>query len=66
MSENRDYFMKISVTITTCYQIGIETWRNVNTTMVFEETTTVKEINDWLKSIDKNATLSSCLIGVID
>ena len=56
--------MKIAVTVTVCHQIGMETWRDYHTTKVFEETSTIKEIDDWIKSIDNNSNLSSAKISL--
>jgi len=55
--------MKIAVTVTVCQQIGMETWQDSHITKVFEENSTVKEINDWIKSIDKTVDLSSTKIS---
>jgi hypothetical protein len=57
--------MKTAVTVTFCVQIGMETWRDVNTTKVFEETATLKEIIDWAKTIDKSASISVLKFGDI-
>jgi len=43
--------MKIAVTVTVCHQIGMETWQDFHTSKVFEENSTIKEIDDWIKSI---------------
>lgn len=56
--------MKIAVTVTSCYQIGIETWQDVHKTKVFQENATVKEIDEWIKSIDNNADFSNAKISL--
>jgi hypothetical protein len=56
--------MKIAVTVTVCHQIGIETWQDFHTTKVFEEDSTIKEIDDWIKSIDKNSSFSNAKISL--
>lgn len=56
--------MKIAVTVTVCHQIGIETWRDFNTTKVFDENSTIKEIDAWIKSIDKDANFSNAKISL--
>jgi hypothetical protein len=58
--------MKIAVTVTVCNQIGMETWQDFHTTKVFDANTTIKEIGDWIKSIDEkgsfaNAKTSLCV-----
>lgn len=55
--------MKIAVTVTTCHQIGIETWQDYHKTKVFDETATVKQIEDWIKSIDKNSSFANTKIS---
>ena len=57
--------MEIAVTITTCHQIGIETWQDFHTTKVFKETQTIKEIDDWIKSIDKTFNFSNAKISLV-
>jgi len=56
--------MEIAVTVTTCNQIGIETWQDFHTTKVFEENSTIKEIDTWIKSIDKNSNFSNAKISL--
>ena len=57
--------MKIAVTITTCGQIGIDTWKDFHTTKIFHEDATLKAINDWIKSIDKTSDFSSAKFSVV-
>tara|TARA_R110002020_G_C15840951_1_gene735159 strand:+ start:417 stop:596 length:180 start_codon:yes stop_codon:yes gene_type:complete len=57
--------MKTAVTVTNCVQIGIETWRDVCTTKVFDENATLGEIDQWVKSIDKTLPLSGVKFGDI-
>lgn len=57
--------MKIAVTVTNCQQIGIETYRDFHTTKVFEEIATLKEIDEWIKSIVKHASISDAIISTI-
>jgi len=56
--------MKIAVTVTTCQQIGMETWQDFHTTKVFQENATLKEIDEWIKSIDKQANFSNAKISL--
>lgn len=56
--------MKIAVTVTVCHQIGIETWQDYNTTKVFEESSTIKEIDEWIKSIDKQSSFANAKISL--
>ena len=56
--------MKIAVTVTVCHQVGMETWQDSHTTKVFEETSTIKEINDWIKSIDNNSSFAHAKISL--
>lgn len=58
--------MKIAVTVVTCHQIGIETWRDAFVTKVFDETSTVGEIVKWAKIHDKTVNISSLKFGTID
>lgn len=58
--------MKIAVTVTTCHQIGIETWRDDHMTKVFDENSTLKEIDEWIKSVDKSASFPNCLISTLE
>lgn len=55
--------IKILVTITTCDQIGHETWRESHEAKVFNENTTLGDIDNWIKSIDKNTPLSSAIFA---
>ena len=57
--------MKIAVTVNSCYQIGIETWQDHHITKVFEELTTLKEIDEWCKSIDTTANFSNAKISLV-
>lgn len=41
-----------------------EIWKDIHTTKVFEENSTIKEIDDWIKSIDKNASFSNAKISL--
>lgn len=56
--------MEIAVTITTCNQIGIETWLDSHTTKVFDEERTIAEINSWIKTIDKSGDITSAKISL--
>ena len=56
--------MKIAVTVTVCQQIGMETWKDIHTTKVFEENSTIKDIDNWIKTIDKTATFVSVKISL--
>ena len=56
--------MKIAVTVTSCYQIGIETWQDCHKTKVFKENSTIIDINEWIKSIDKSADFSTAKISL--
>jgi len=58
--------MKTAVIVTTCVQIGIETYRDVCITKVFDENATLGEIDKWVKSIDKTTPLSAAKFGDID
>lgn len=58
--------METAVTVTTCVQIGIETWRDINRTKVFNETSTLGEIDAWIKSIDKTMSTSSVTISQVE
>ena len=55
--------MKTAVTVTSCVQIGPETWRDVCNTKVFDENATLGEIDKWVKSIDKTTPLSAVKFG---
>ena len=56
--------MKIAVTVTVCRQIGMEAWHDFHTTKVFEENSTIKEIDDWIKSIDANSSFTNAKISL--
>jgi len=56
--------MKIAVTVMVCHQVGIEMWEDSRTTKVFEENSTIKEINDWIKSIDNNSSFANAKISL--
>ncbi len=55
--------VKIAVTVTKCVQIGIETWKDVHVTKVFYEDATLKKIDEWILSVDKEGSLSSAKIS---
>ena len=57
--------METAVTVTTCVQIGIETWRDVCTTKVFDENATLGDIDKWIRSLDKTMSLSGVKFGDI-
>ena len=57
--------MKTAVTVTTCVQIGIETWRDVCTTKVFDQNATLGDIDKWVRTIDKTIPLSAVKFGDI-
>lgn len=56
--------MKIAVTVTVCRQVGVDTWKDFHTTKIFEESSTIREIDDWIKSIDKNESFTSAKISL--
>ena len=58
--------MKIAVTVTTCTQIGMETWQDYHSTKVFDENSTIKEIDEWIKKIAKTANFGSAKISLLD
>jgi len=58
--------MKTAVIVTKCVQIGIDTWRDVSRTKVFDETATLKKIQEWVHTIDKSASLSAVQFSDID
>lgn len=58
--------MKIAVTITICAQIGIETWRDIHKTQIFDDTATISEIMAWVSTHDKTATFSSLQISDVE
>lgn len=57
--------MKTAITVLTTKQIGIETWKDISTTKVFDSSATLQEIINWIKTIDKGANLSSCKISEV-
>lgn len=56
--------MKIAVTVTSCHQIGIETWLDDHITKTFDEKSTIGEIDTWIKSVDKSASFSNVKISL--
>lgn len=58
--------IEIAVTITVCNQIGIDTWQDSHKTKVFNQNSTVGEINDWINSTNKNYNISCSIISVIE
>jgi hypothetical protein len=56
--------LAVAVTVTVCRQIGPSTGQDFHTTKVFEENSTIKEIDDWIKSIDKNGSFSNAKISL--
>lgn len=55
--------MKIAITVTQCRQIGIDTWKDLHTTKVFDEGATIKEINEWIQTIDKTWTIANATVS---
>jgi hypothetical protein len=58
--------MKIAASITTCDQIGIETWRDKETTKIFSGTNSISDIMNWAKTIDKSISFSSLRLSEVD
>lgn len=51
--------IKIGATISKVFQVSQEQYRDVSYTKVFTEAASIKEIIDWAKTVDKNATFHS-------
>lgn len=49
--------MNMAVTITKIERISMDEYKDVYYTKVFDDTATIKEINEWASSIDKKLTL---------
>jgi len=45
--------MKIAVTVTDCVQVGIDTWKNVGKTRVFDSSDSIDSMIEWAKSLNK-------------
>lgn len=54
---------KIRVVIMNFEQIGHEEYKIIPRTKLFTEDATVKEINDWIKSIDKSKDITTSYIS---
>jgi|JI6StandDraft_1071083.scaffolds.fasta_scaffold584535_2 hypothetical protein len=54
--------MQVAATILTTKQIGIDTWRDISTTKVFDISASIKDILDWANSIEKGFTISTIKI----
>lgn len=48
--------MKIAVTVTKTEQISMDEYKDFYYTHVFDESATIKDINEWASTIDKNLT----------
>jgi len=46
--------MKIAVTISKTEQVSMDEWKDFYYTNVFEDTSTIKEINEWIQTIHKD------------
>lgn len=57
--------MKIAATISAYHQVSQSQYRDVNTTKVFDDTTSIKEIINWAKSIDDRLTFHSILLSEV-
>ena len=57
--------MKIAITVIDSVQVTHDEWKKVFKTKVFEENSTVLEINEWIKSIAPNTTIGSCVISTV-
>lgn len=57
--------MKIAVTIVSCAQIGINEWKDYYNTRIFEYSTTIQEIEDWIKTIAPKQSILDAKIGEV-
>jgi hypothetical protein len=57
--------MKIAVTITSCVQVGENSFRDVHTTKVFDQSATIEQIDLWAKSINKDASYFTAVISEV-
>jgi len=57
--------MKIAATIAKCVRKSADDYGNVMITKVFEDTTTIKQIVDWAKTIIPNADFHSISLSEI-
>ncbi len=54
---------KVAVTVITCIQIGMDTWKDVGTTKVFDQNSSIGDILIWARTIGgKSASMSTIKI----
>lgn len=58
--------MKIAATISSYYQVSQNQYKDVNTTKVFDDSISIKEIIKWAKSIDEKISFNSILLSEVD
>lgn len=56
-------FMKTAVTVIDTVQVGIDEYRNLKTTKIFDDDTTIGEIKDWIIK-ERNLKLERDKIGI--
>jgi len=45
--------MKIAVTVTDYVQVGIDTWKNVGRTKIFDSSDSIDSMLEWAKALNK-------------
>lgn len=53
---------QIIVTFQFCDQVGPEDWAMVYRSKTFKKTTTIEEIEKWIKSVNSNYKINDCRI----
>jgi len=60
--------MKTAITTINTGQIGMDEYKDIRITKIFEETATIKEVVDWANTTSKNAkwTMASLIISDVE
>ena len=57
--------MKIAVTISNCVQVGIDQWRDVNRTKIFDSADSVDSMIRWAQTINPVHDFDSLKMSVV-
>jgi len=57
--------MKIAVTVTDCIQVGIDQWRDVNKTKIFDSSESVDHMITWAQTISKGHDFFSLKMSAV-
>lgn len=57
MIATKRLYLLMTVTVASTVQVSMDDFETIYTSKTFEETATIKEINDWIKSVEKGSDI---------